>query len=72
MQKMTPENDREPEQEPLCEKDEYETKCTSTIELLLGTTRVIDLSNFYYRVLMTLTYSWFCFQIEKRRYRRDL
>ena len=53
-------------------KDEYETKCTSTIELLLETTRVIDLSNIYYCVLMTFTYSWFCFQIEKRRYGRDL
>ena len=72
MQKTTPENDREPEQEPSCEKDEYETKCTSIIELVLQTTRVIDLSNFYYCVLMTFTYSWFCFQIEKRRYRRDL
>ena len=39
---------------------------------ILETTRVIDLSNFYYCVLMTFTYSWFCFQIEKRRYGRDL
>ena len=49
---MTTENDRE--------KDEYETKCTSTIEPVLQMTRVIDLSNFYYCVLMTFTYSWFC------------
>ena len=39
---------------------------------ILETTRVIDLSNCYYCVLMTFTYSWFCFQIEKRRYGRDL
>ena len=41
MQKTTPENDREPEQEPSCEKDEYGTKFTSTIEPVLQTTRVI-------------------------------
>jgi len=32
MQKTTTEIDKEPEQEPSCKKDEYETKSTSAME----------------------------------------
>ena len=32
MQKATTENDQEPEQDPSCKKDQYETKSTSIME----------------------------------------
>ena len=68
MQKTTTENDREPEQEPSCEKRWVWNK----VYILNWACIIIDLSNIYYFVVMTLIYSWFCFQIEKRRLGREL
>ena len=47
------------------QRGKCETKGTSTIVTVGETTTVYDLPHSYYYYLMTFTYPYFCFQIEK-------